>query len=67
MSYSREPFPTDKRGRRPKETFYISGELVNSEEASERLGMKEDTFAKKRRKIIPKLARGEALTWDHFK
>lgn len=66
MSYQ-NPFPTDKRGRRPKETFYISGKLVNSKEASERLGMKEDTFARKRRRIISKLAKGEALTWEHFK
>lgn len=66
MSYQNS-FPTSKRGVRPKETFYISGELVNTKTASERLGMKEDSFARKKRRIIPKLAKGEALTWDHFK
>lgn len=49
-----------------EEPFYISGEIYTNSKAAEKLGMKRDTFYRIRKRVTKKLAKGEALTWEHF-
>lgn len=55
------------RGGVGRDPIYISGEITSDHDAAEKLGMKPDTFAKRRRAVVAKLGPGEGLTWDHFK
>lgn len=67
MSTPKFDLPDSKRGRVAKDPIWISGEITTAPEAAERLGMKEDSFSRKRRRIAARLPKGEQLTWEHFK
>ena len=58
--------PTKRRQQTRPDPIWISGEITTVPKAAAKLGMSNDWFSRKRRKLVSQLAPGEVLTWEHF-